>query len=162
PSATITASSPVCANSTNNASVPTAGAGASYGWTISGGTITSSTTSSNITYVAGTVSPVTLNVSVTNANGCVSNNVRSITITALPDVTITSASAVCYNSVGNTASVPPQTGATYTWTISGGTITSVNNTSNVTFTAGTGTSLTLTVTKTLSGCSASNSKVVTI
>src|SRR5439155_724804 len=161
PNGTITASSPVCANSTNTASVPVAGAGASYGWTISGGSIDSGQGTAALTYIAGTGASLTLNVAVTNANGCVTNGTKTVTITALPDATITTAAAVCANSTGNTASVPT-TSATYAWTISGGTITSATNSQSITYTAGAGASATLNVTVTKSGCSSSSTATVTI
>ncbi len=69
----ITAPTPVGPGSTGNtASVPL-NAGSTYAWTISNGTITSSTTSPAITYTAGAVGIVMLSVVETSATGCASN-----------------------------------------------------------------------------------------
>jgi hypothetical protein len=74
---------------------------------------------------------------------------------------ITASNGVCPNSTGNTASIPAVSGATYLWTITGGT-TSVNNQQQITYTAGGGTSLTLSVSITNACGSASATKTVTI
>jgi uncharacterized repeat protein (TIGR01451 family) len=71
PSAAITAAAIVCGNSSGNiASVPSAGAGAGYAWTVSGGTITAGAGTSIITYTAGAGGSITISVTVTNAQGC--------------------------------------------------------------------------------------------
>jgi uncharacterized repeat protein (TIGR03803 family) len=73
-SAVITAPPFVCRNSTGNiASVPDAGAGATYAWTIMNGTITSGAGTRAITFSAGNKN-VTLNVTVTNSSGCSSSS----------------------------------------------------------------------------------------
>jgi ELWxxDGT repeat protein len=83
PSATIAASSLVCAGSTGNpASVPSAGAGATYAWTIGNGTITSGAGTNAITYTAGASGSVSLDVTVTDANGCSLPGNRSVSIGA--------------------------------------------------------------------------------
>lgn len=80
-----------------------------------------------------------------------------------PNATITATNSVPQASTGQTASVPAQAGATYAWTITGGTITAGATTNAVTFTAGTGTSLVLSVTVTNSAAVAANAfKLVNI
>jgi len=80
PVATITADPMICANSTGNiASVPSAGSGAGYLWTVSGGTITSGAGTSSITYTAGSGGNLSLSVTVTNAFGCSASASQSIT-----------------------------------------------------------------------------------
>jgi hypothetical protein len=70
-SAAITASSAVCPSSSGNgASVPDAGAGATYQWIVSGGTVTSGAGTSSITFAAGGGPTLTLNVSVNVPPGC--------------------------------------------------------------------------------------------
>ena len=75
-----------------------------------------------------------------------------------PDTTITSVSPICPLSEGNSASVTePPSGGTYSWTISGGTITSGTDTRAITFTAGAApgpVSLGVAVTRNDTGCSA--------
>ncbi|MCG3193649.1 MAG: hypothetical protein DIJKHBIC_02903 [Thermoanaerobaculia bacterium] len=83
PSAVIEAPSNVPASSTGNtASVPDAGAGASYSWTISGGTITGNSSLRSVTFTAGETGSVTLNVNVTSSSGCQAAGTKSIPILA--------------------------------------------------------------------------------
>lgn len=89
PSAAITATPmQVCANSSGNqAAVPDAGAGASYNWSIVGGTVTNGQGTRTITYSAGANGNVMLSVMVTNAATCSATSSTNITINALPSVT---------------------------------------------------------------------------
>jgi hypothetical protein len=71
PDATITAPPSVKPNSTGNvASVPEAGAGATYTWSIANGTITGGAGTRQITFTAGLSAPVTLQVQVQSSAGC--------------------------------------------------------------------------------------------
>ncbi len=83
---------------------------------------------------------------------------------SLPRCAITAPSAVCAESTGNTASVPDAgVGATYNWNITNGTITSGNNTRQITWTAGTSSPANISVTVTDgSGCQCSANVDVTI
>jgi hypothetical protein len=167
PIAAIIAAPVVCSASTNNiAAVLYAGPGATYGWTITGGTITAGSGTPIIKYTAGSSGSVTLAVTVTNSTGCkASSGSKSITISAYPVATITAATAVCAGSSGNTASVASAgSGAHYGWSISNGCITSGSATNSITYTASGLGSVTLSVTVTnASGCStASAKKLVTI
>jgi hypothetical protein len=68
-------------------------------------------------------------------------------------LTITAPSGVCGLSTGNHASVTATDASTYTWTITNGTITAGQGTTNVTFTAGASGTILLSVTGTTSvGC----------
>lgn len=167
PDATITSAAAVCASSTANAaSVPSAGVGATYSWSATGGTIDGTPPYGNaVTFTAGTGASMTLNVTVTNANGCTSNSSKIVTINALPNATITTAAAVCTGSTGNAASVADAgVGATYNWTVTGGTIAGTPPFGNaITYTAGAGPSVTIDVTVTnANGCVSSSSTVVTV
>jgi hypothetical protein len=85
PSAEITAPSAVCLVSSDNvASVPDAGSGANYTWSISNGTITSGTGTRTIRFSPGAnpSDPVELTVIVQKAIGCASTNSISIPITS--------------------------------------------------------------------------------
>jgi ELWxxDGT repeat protein len=80
PSAAINADTIVCFNSNaNTASVPDAGPGATYSWTIGNGTILSGAGTNSIVFAAPAAGNITLNVTVTDANGCSASN--SVTIT---------------------------------------------------------------------------------
>jgi len=94
PNATITAPASVTTGSTGNvASVANAGAGATYAWSITNGTITGGNNTPSITFTAGPAPPgtLTLNVTVTNSFGC--SDTKSANVNrVLPVVTVTSVS----------------------------------------------------------------------
>jgi predicted extracellular nuclease len=92
PNATITAPSAVQTGTTGNtASVANAGAGATYNWSITNGTITAGTGTNSITFTAGAVGTLTLNITVTDSNGCSDSKSANVTVTATsPSLTITS------------------------------------------------------------------------
>ncbi|HEX7808133.1 MAG TPA: hypothetical protein VF608_05405, partial [Thermoanaerobaculia bacterium] len=82
PSSAITASSGVYANDTHNfASVADAGAGATYAWFITNGTITGGAGTRAIQYTAGATGNVVLDVTVSQ-NGCASG--EEVTIPIIP------------------------------------------------------------------------------
>jgi uncharacterized repeat protein (TIGR01451 family) len=161
PQCTITAASPVCSNSTGNTASTVVTSGATYSWTITNGVITAGAGTSSITYTAGSSGTTTLGVTVT-ASGCSRTCSKAISITPLPDCTITATSPVCSNSTGNTASTVVTSGATYSWTITNGGITAGAGTSSITYTAGSSGTTTLGVTVTASGCSRTCSKAISI
>ncbi|HKD11583.1 MAG TPA: choice-of-anchor tandem repeat GloVer-containing protein [Thermoanaerobaculia bacterium] len=79
PSAVITTAGAVCPNSSGHpASVPDAGAGAAYAWSITNGTITAGAGTRSITFSTGSMGPLGLSVTVTNASGCSANSSVSI------------------------------------------------------------------------------------
>jgi|GEM_PF-416546 len=90
PNVTITAPVNVITNSAgNNASVASAGAGATYVWGITGGTITAGSGTNSITFTAGGAGTLTLNVTVTTSAGC--SDAKSVNVNVvLPPVTVTS------------------------------------------------------------------------
>jgi len=91
PSSTITAPSSVVTGSTGNtASVTNAGAGATYNWSITNGTITAGTGTNSIAFTAGAVGTLTLQVTVT-ANGCSSTSSANVNV-GVPPVTVTAVS----------------------------------------------------------------------
>src|SRR5262249_53698423 len=163
---TITAPDAVCALSTGNtASVPNAGQGATYNWTITNGTINSGQGTNSIIWTAGSTSPVTLNVQVSTAAGCPATGSKQVTVNPLPSCTITGGNAVCGASTNNTYSGPAGPNRSYAWQISGdGSINGANNAQNVSVNAGASGSftLTLTVTDTQTGCSSVCAKTVTV
>ncbi|MEP6645497.1 MAG: GEVED domain-containing protein [Saprospiraceae bacterium] len=81
PSSTITASMSIYQGSTGNiASVPSAGAGATYAWTLSSGMITNGAGTNTITYTAGTPPSMLISVTVTSQNGCSSSSNKTVTV----------------------------------------------------------------------------------
>ncbi|MGH9142246.1 MAG: beta strand repeat-containing protein, partial [Vicinamibacterales bacterium] len=103
PDATITTPSSTISGSTGNiASVASAGAGATYNWGITNGTITAGTGTNSITYTAGAPGSLSLNVTVTTAAGCSDTKSANVTVTA-PAVTVTSVSPAAGTVAGNSA-----------------------------------------------------------
>ncbi|HYC60120.1 MAG TPA: hypothetical protein VEK79_11205 [Thermoanaerobaculia bacterium] len=126
---------------------------ASYLWSTGATTQTITVTPSTLT---------TYTVNVTNASGCSASDTHTVNVTANPAATINAPATVCSLATNATASVAPQTGATYAWTIANGTITSANNTPSITFTAGASGSVTLDVTVTNGSCVSTGSSVIPI
>src|SRR5439155_25637205 len=81
PSAAITTPAIVCGNSSGNvASVPSAGPGASYAWTVSGGTITAGTGTPSIAYTASSGGSINISVTVSNAFGCSASGNQGVSL----------------------------------------------------------------------------------
>ncbi|HXC16078.1 MAG TPA: kelch repeat-containing protein [Holophagaceae bacterium] len=144
PVATILAPPAVATGSTGLiASVP-AQAGATYLWSVTGGNITAGQSSNALTYTAGGLGTLTLQCVVTNAAGTSLTGTASQSVVAATTVTISVPAIVTASTPNLSASVPVQSGATYLWSITGGTLVPGYETRPVTyFTAGTGSSLTL-------------------
>ncbi len=120
--------------------------GCTFAWTISNGTLTSGQGSNTVTFKAGLGGTTTLTCTAINSIGTESNPATaSCSIVDPPIQPIISIPAtVTAGGTGYVASVPPDTSSTYSWGISGGTLTSSNSSSSVVFTPGTGASVTLT------------------
>ena len=117
------------------------------------------------TSVTGSISSITYNGNTATDAGTTSfdnNNIYGAFACTAATPSITAPSSVCPNSTGNTASGPAGE-SSYSWTITGGTITAGATSQTVTFTAGaSGTvALTLNIVDT-NGCTASNSANVSI
>lgn len=81
PSAVITAASSVCPSTGGHAaSVPDAGVGATYTWTIMNGTITGGAGTRSITFTSGATGSVTLGVTVQASGGCSAMSSKMVTI----------------------------------------------------------------------------------
>jgi DNA/RNA endonuclease G (NUC1)/fibronectin type 3 domain-containing protein len=89
PSATITTPSTVCANTAgNSASVANAGAGATYAWSITNGSITGGAGTASISYTAGSAGGVHLAVTVTTAASCSAASSTDVAIAPRPTITL--------------------------------------------------------------------------
>ncbi len=102
PDANITVAPSVCPNSIGNAaSVTNAGVGSNYNWTITNGSITSGNGTNSIMFSANASGTISLDVTVTDPNGCTDTDTKSIAIGSLPaivcspDVTVTSDPGEC-------------------------------------------------------------------
>ncbi len=105
-------------------------------------------------------------LTVTDANGCVSNNAPTATVTIVPNPAPAISVTRCLtpNTSGLQASVAANAGDTYNWTITGGTIDSGQGTDTVSFTSGGPAALmTLSLTETTTiGCSGSTSQTMQV
>jgi hypothetical protein len=86
PNATITAAAALCEGQTGSASVADAGAGATYSWTITNGTL-SFPNAPSVTFTPNSAGTVTLSVTITNA-GCSVSSSKNVTINATPTPSI--------------------------------------------------------------------------
>lgn len=150
----------ICGGMTGNASVPLQ-TGASYGWSITNGSIVAGYGTNAIQFVAGKSGELRLNVNVYVDGSCPGLGGVVNTITPAPDTTMTAPPSVSPGTTGQ-ASVASQSGATYLWTISNGSITSGNGTNTITFTAGSSGHLSIGVTVTAGSCPASQTKNIPI
>ncbi|MBS1767176.1 MAG: hypothetical protein JST05_07230 [Acidobacteria bacterium] len=108
--------------------------------------------------VAGTYSVRATSKALTSASGQ-----ATITVVAQPVATITAPANVTTGVGGWVASVPVQSGATYAWTITHGSVTSGAGTNAIVFSASTGTTLTLSCKVTnAAGTAVTGSKTVSI
>jgi hypothetical protein len=105
PNATITAPASVQSGSTGNvASVANAGAGATYNWSITNGTITGGTGTNSVTFTAGGVGTLTLQVTVTTSAGCSDTKSANVNVTAIPTpLTVTSVTPPAGKTTGGKA-----------------------------------------------------------
>ena len=153
PLVTITGPSSIC-----GASSVTLDAGAgftSYNW---------STGASTQTITVSPTATTTYNVTVTSAAGCSGSASKTVTVSSgSSSTTVVAPSSVIANSTGNSASVSAaQNGSTYSWSITGGTITNGDGTPSILWTAGPSGSATISVVVTSGSCTASGSATVAI
>ncbi len=154
-------SGPYCVGGTISLSVPTV-TGASYAWTGPDGftSAVQNPTIVNAALAAAGTYAVTMTV-----NGCVSpSGSTQVVVTPPPSAVITTPESVCAESTGNSASVPDAgTGATYSWSITNGTITAGASTRTILFTAGASGSVELTATVEKGpGCSSTETSILPV
>ena len=151
---------PICVAQTLQLSASTI-ASATYSWSGPDGFTSSSQNPSipSVTLSAAGGYSVTATV-----NACTSSaGMTTVVVNSTPSAVITAQSSVCPSSPGHVASVPDAgVSATYTWSITNGTITGGAGTRSITFSSGSSGSVTLGVTVQAGGCSAMSSKMVTI
>ena len=123
PSPIVSGPDPVCAWSNDHVYSTPAIAGSSYGWTITGGSITSGTTSNSIAVDWEGAGIGTLDVTATNLLGCDTTVTASISITPNPVSSISGPDTVCEYTPGHAYSTANVPGNTYDWVVVGGNIT---------------------------------------
>jgi len=128
--AVIIAPTSAAAGSTGNTtSVASAGAGATYSWSITNGTITAGSGTASIAFTAGAVGTLTLNVTVTNSLSCSASKSANVTVSSMADLTLTLADNHSNTMIGNSVNYiievanptgPSQIAATVTDTLPAG------------------------------------------
>lgn len=155
PSPTITGSPNVCENRIGEIYSVINNVGSSYVWNVIGGVIASGQGSNSISVSWGANGVGSVSVSETSVNGCVQPTATSITVikNTTPNPIITGNTSICENKMGEVYTTQSNLGNTYSWTITGGFITSGANTNQITVTWGAAGVGQLTVTETTSiGC----------
>jgi hypothetical protein len=158
PDATITTAANECTGSTGNtASVANAGAGATYNWGITNGTITGGTGTNSITYTAGAPGTLTLQVTVTTAASCSDTKSRNVTVNPIPSKpTITPSGPTAFPS-GGSVTLNSSSATGNQWYLNGLPIGGATSSSYVANAAGN-----YTVVVTASGCSSPASDPTTV
>jgi uncharacterized repeat protein (TIGR03803 family) len=114
PSATITVPAAVCQNASGlAASVPAAGAGATYAWTITNGTITAGAGTNAIVFSSGVASPIQIGVTVTRG-GCSNSGSANVSVTPVATATVTGSAAIC---AGASATIQAALTGVAPWTV---------------------------------------------
>jgi hypothetical protein len=134
PIPTISGSSSVCVNSSGNVYTTEYGM-SGYNWVVTGGSVTSGSGTNSITVTWNTAGAQSVSVNYLNANNCTASSatVKPVTVNALPSPTITGSLSVCVNSTGNVYTTESGMSG-YSWTVTGGTITSGSSTNSITVT----------------------------
>ncbi|HEX2831633.1 MAG TPA: hypothetical protein VHW00_01385 [Thermoanaerobaculia bacterium] len=162
PDATITTDAAYCSGGTYEASVPDAGAGATYDWDLTNATIVSGEHARTVRFTAGT-NTVAVFVTVNGTNGCFNQNLRNVPVTQPVNVSITAPAFVCSNAVGQTASATDAgAGATYVWTATNATITGGQGTAAITYDVTGSSTVTLSLIVTKGACTSNTSANVAI
>ncbi|TAH28937.1 MAG: PKD domain-containing protein [Cytophagales bacterium] len=152
----------ICANSTGNI-YSTSGSG-SFVWSITGGTITAGQNTNQITVSWGTAGTGNLSVTQTDVNSCVGISNQAVTINALPTPTIVGNASVCANKLAEPYNVTNNSNHSYSWNVTGGSISAGQGTNAVTIdwsSVASGT-IQLTETNTLTNCVTITSRTITI
>lgn len=161
PSPAISGKDTICTNATT-AYTTTGSSGSSYNWTVSGGTIQSGKSTDSITVNWGSSGSGTVKLKQTNAEGCDTTVTKDITIDPKPTPVIQGQTPICEGSV-TAYYVNSDTTHTFSWSVSGGTITKGSGTDSITVEWGGSGNGTVNLTETNNkGCDTSVSKNINI
>jgi uncharacterized delta-60 repeat protein len=159
PVATAASDGPACSGGNVQLTAGDAGLNATYSWTGPGGFQSLSRTPllQGVTAASAGVYTVTV-----MTGGCPATASTTVVVGTPPDATINAPLTVAASSVGNAASVTPANGATYTWSLTGGTITSGAGTPSITWNAGGVGTTVINVSIQTTNCTSSSSRNVTV
>jgi len=160
PNPVITGSATGCTGTPSTYSTPFV-TGNTYSWNVTGGTILSGATNNSMQVQWSTSGPKSVTITETNGSCSKQTQPMNVTVTQTPAPSIQGSTVACINDQVSFG-VPPVTGATYNWTIAGGTILSGSTTTTVTVEFTQLTSTTLGVTVTLNGCIGTDNKAITV
>ena len=161
PTPSLVGATSVCANATMKDSTKN-NSGDTYAWYISGGSISSGSSTNSVVVKWGSSGSGSLKVVETNGSGCKDSSSVSVTINAKPTPSVSGSSSVCASS-SSSYSTTKNSGNTYSWTISGGTVSSGAGTNAIGAKWGTSGSGSVQVVETnSSGCKDSSSMSITI
>ena len=161
PTPSLIGATSVCANAMMKDSTKN-NSGDTYAWYISGGSISSGSSTNSVVVKWGSSGSGSLKVVETNGSGCKDSSSVSITINAKPTPSVSGSSSVCASS-SSSYSTTKNSGNTYSWTISGGTVSSGAGTNAIGAKWGTSGSGSVQVVETnSSGCKDSSSMSITI
>jgi gliding motility-associated-like protein len=146
PTVSVTSPAPVCAGNSGTLTANPSIAGGTYSWSPGG------TTAQTLTASPGSTTSYTVTYTL---SGCSNTGVGTITVNPVPTVGITaSATTVCAGQSTTLTANPSTGGGTYLWAPGGSTASAI--------TVSPGASTTYTVTYTLSGCTATATRLITV
>jgi uncharacterized repeat protein (TIGR01451 family) len=139
---------------------PSGGSGSftSYQWSLNGTPVGGATASTYNATAGGSYT-----VTATDSNGCTgASSPATITVNPLPSASINAPASACANSTVAASISAPVAGATYTWSVTNGTLQSGQGTSSITFTVTTATPVSLSVVASSNGCTANGNASITV
>ena len=165
PSAAFTGVTSVCANSLGEVYTASVN-GLTYAWSVVSGnaTINGANNNQSVTLDFGGAGSATLQLIVTDGNGCKDTTQQTITINALPSAAFTGATSVCATTQGEVYTAT-SSGLTYTWSVLSGnaSISGANNNQTVTLNfSGAGSATLQLIVSDGNTCSDTVSKTITI
>ncbi|MBI3132248.1 MAG: hypothetical protein HYZ13_13085, partial [Acidobacteria bacterium] len=158
------APSQVSAGSSGNGAEVQPQSGASYVWTVTNGTLQTGQGTRSITFSAGTVGSAQLQCAVSNSAGSSSGSVSIpvVSVVVAPSTPAITAPSPVIAGSSYAASIPAQSGCTYTWQISNGSLLSGQGTTNIQFTPTSAGSTVLTASVTNSAGTAQGTATLTV
>ncbi|MBV9495271.1 MAG: DUF11 domain-containing protein, partial [Acidobacteria bacterium] len=153
---TITGPTTSCSNSPITLSAPNGYS--TYSWS-DGSQVVGTSATVNVQPFVDT----TYTLTVTNAGGCSATATHNVTVTPVGPVAINAPSNVNPGSTNNAANVAARpSGTTYSWSITGGTITGGQGTNAILFTAGSSSTVTLNITIVQNGCTSTGTRSIAV